>query len=57
MLASPTDPEDEGEGAPAASRVAGTPQSAGPAIDGETSDVQVQEQEQQQGHGTAVTPC
>ena len=49
VLARPTDPDDEGEVAPAATAVAGVGQSAGPAIEVDTTEVVVQVQEQQQG--------
>ena len=56
VLAGLTEPEDEGEIAPAATLVAGITQSAGPAADGDTGGMQVHEQEQQQqqvgGDGT-----
>jgi hypothetical protein len=49
VLAGPAQTEDEPEGVPIGSPVAGIGQSAGPALDGESTSVHVQEQEQQQG--------
>ena len=58
VLASPAQAEDETEGVPTGSPVAGISQSAGPALDGESTGVQVQEQEQQQGRDlTDGTPA
>jgi uncharacterized circularly permuted ATP-grasp superfamily protein len=58
VLASPAQAEDETEGVPTGSLVAGLSQSAGPALDGESTGMQVQEQEQQQGRDlTDGTPA
>jgi hypothetical protein len=51
VLAGASEPEDLGDAAPTATLIAGTHQSAGPAFDGDSRGVQVQEQEQQQQQG------